>query len=1124
MSLSGTDKALMYALGGLARGGATRGGYTSMLTYVSIGGARARVRIADLSIRDLLDEVPNTCQLTVFGQAPALGATLAITVGSLNAASRLFGGKVLSVVQSYLGQKPANVAYQVNGIDYTWQATQHLVIGQYVTTSVTAIAKDLIARYAEGVTTQHIAANLAGVTIDAISFTNVTLADALSQLCSRFGGYWNIDYLSDLHLFTTEADAANPDPLPLTPTHPSLANLTISQDLSQVVTRVFVEGGGGTALVDVQPGDTMIPMDTIGWYQTGGGQLHIAPQRLSYTGLWAGGLGSLVGPGVVPSTAPGVTPTTGTGVDAGAHNWAYTWVTAAGETLPSPLTTASTQGISPPISALAAAAPVLSGVPPPTTALTAGAAFGTGVNAAIAAPSTAVNPNNSIPSSPNAGMDFGTYDYVVTFYTYSGETTPGPVSPTVTVSDPNHTIVNVQNLPLGPADTTVGRKIYRRLNGAGPFYFVKDMTNNLGAPLGETSFGDAVPNASVGPAAPTVNTSGAGGVLNPPATFLTVSYGGTGSPGNIETGTYDYEMTYQTAQGETTPGPISLSQNAPNPYNIISVTLGSSTPPASVVNKVLYRRQNGTGSFKRVANLPPTLTVYGDGIQNGALGPVAPTVNTAGAGNIEPGIYDYVVTFLNAAGETTPGPISNAVTTTPGNNQIPLSNIPLGLAGVTKRSVYRRKNSTGTFNLEYQIPDNVTTGYTDWVPTNQLGPAAPPANTTGSAYVEPGTYDYAVTFSNAAGQTTPGPISNAVTTDVVTNIIGLTSIPVGPAGVTARSIYRRKNGGALGLLTALGDNVTTAFTDIYPTGSINGTAPPGTNTTLASRFTLTVSVGTGATTARRLYRTAAGGTQLKLLTTLADNATTSYLDALADASLGANVPTADTSGLQQPLGTVLAGSPSLILAGMSAGFRPAGGWVIVGNGDLLIRYSGISGNSLTGIPPTGVGAITTSISYGAMATAAPLILGIPSSGTGSILYLIHQGDELDLLVTCDDVPAQTALKALTGGTGIREGYLQDRRIAYTEALARGRAELADRSTALVEVRYTCRDPLTRSGATISVGLPAPTNLAGSFKIQDVTIAAFSGVPGQPPTYTVLASSQRYSLDDLLRMARGTVGA
>lgn len=44
-------------------------------------------------------------------------------------------------------------------------------------------------------------------------------------------------------------------------------------------------------------------------------------------------------------------------------------------------------------------------------------------------------------------------------------------------------------------------------------------------------------------------------------------------------------------------------------------------------------------------------------------------------------------------------------------------------------------------------------------------------------------------------------------------------------------------------------------------------------------------------TSRKIYRTAAGGSQHKLLATLSDNTTTTYTDNTVDGSLGANVPT-----------------------------------------------------------------------------------------------------------------------------------------------------------------------------------------------------------------------------------------
>lgn len=48
-------------------------------------------------------------------------------------------------------------------------------------------------------------------------------------------------------------------------------------------------------------------------------------------------------------------------------------------------------------------------------------------------------------------------------------------------------------------------------------------------------------------------------------------------------------------------------------------------------------------------------------------------------------------------------------------------------------------------------------------------------------------------------------------------------------------------------------------------------------------------------TSRKIYRTVGGGLIYKLLTTLADNVTTTYQDNIADASLGANCPTPATA-------------------------------------------------------------------------------------------------------------------------------------------------------------------------------------------------------------------------------------
>lgn len=56
-----------------------------------------------------------------------------------------------------------------------------------------------------------------------------------------------------------------------------------------------------------------------------------------------------------------------------------------------------------------------------------------------------------------------------------------------------------------------------------------------------------------------------------------------------------------------------------------------------------------------------------------------------------------------------------------------------------------------------------------------------------------------------------------------------------------------------------------------------------------------IPVGGSAVTSRKIYRTVAAGTTYLLLTTLADNTTTTYTDNIADASLGAAAPSTNTT-------------------------------------------------------------------------------------------------------------------------------------------------------------------------------------------------------------------------------------
>jgi formylglycine-generating enzyme required for sulfatase activity len=82
-----------------------------------------------------------------------------------------------------------------------------------------------------------------------------------------------------------------------------------------------------------------------------------------------------------------------------------------------------------------------------------------------------------------------------------------------------------------------------------------------------------------------------------------------------------------------------------------------------------------------------------------------------------------------------------------------------------------------------------------------------------------------------------------------------------------------------------------------------GTANAGTtvaNPAADGQIALTaIPTGAAGTTARRLYRTAAGGATYKYLDEIAGNITTTYTDNIADAALGATVAERNTTGTQQ---------------------------------------------------------------------------------------------------------------------------------------------------------------------------------------------------------------------------------
>jgi len=128
------------------------------------------------------------------------------------------------------------------------------------------------------------------------------------------------------------------------------------------------------------------------------------------------------------------------------------------------------------------------------------------------------------------------------------------------------------------------------------------------------------------------------------------------------------------------------------------------------------------------------------------------------------------------------------------------------------------------------------------LPTPNIAPTAALISPAAAGNIENGTHIYAVAFYNGAGITPPGPVTAAVTVvDKTANgKVTLSGLPIGPVG----------------------------------------------------------------TTGRKLYRSAAGATALKLLATVANNTDTTYTDNIADGSLGAAKETVNAAAATALAATV----------------------------------------------------------------------------------------------------------------------------------------------------------------------------------------------------------------------------
>lgn len=226
----------------------------------------------------------------------------------------------------------------------------------------------------------------------------------------------------------------------------------------------------------------------------------------------------------------------------------------------------------------------------------------------------------------------------------------------------------------------------------------------------------------------------------------------------------------------------------------------------------------------------------------------APSISQGGAGNVEAGAHKYAITFTINGVETNLGESSASLDLTV-NSIVRIRSIPTGPAGTTARNIYRTAaDQESPFKLLHTIADNSTTSYNDNIADGSLG-----ANSPAAGQVNSGSHQWAVSFVSGAGDsnlTDPSGTLNVPNAETVL----LFDIPLGPVGTTARKIYRNTiaDPGTFFLVTTIGDNTTTEYSDITSDGNL-GAAAGGQTIGMASLIDATKTGTTLAVFAGRVW-------------------------------------------------------------------------------------------------------------------------------------------------------------------------------------------------------------------------------------------------------------------------------
>ena len=242
------------------------GHFPPFLWQLSVAGTdrSSALRLEPFSVRNILHEQADIATFRVSGFTPVVGQAVLLGLGSLS--NRLFGGRILTVTQSY-ASIPANVVYDLECVDWTRDLEKRLVLKSYANQPADVVVRDLLTSFASGFTAAHVQSGLGTISID---FTYESLSAALTRIANLVGARWYVDPWQDLHFFTSENLGYQPAEVAdgTLKLEKGVAAL-LTTDASQLRTRVTVEGQRSRTLAATALGQSLPVEDLMGCTSAG---------------------------------------------------------------------------------------------------------------------------------------------------------------------------------------------------------------------------------------------------------------------------------------------------------------------------------------------------------------------------------------------------------------------------------------------------------------------------------------------------------------------------------------------------------------------------------------------------------------------------------------------------------------------------------------------------------------------------------------------------------------------------------------------------------------------------------------------------------------------------------------